>query len=189
MAVLDPVLVLATAMQSSRGAYALLIGSGVSRGAGIPTGWDVTLDLVRRVAERRGVDCSADPVAWFESEYGDQPSYSKLLGDLARTATERRQLLREYFEPSEEEALDGLKTPGPAHKAIARLVKRGHIRVILTTNFDRLLERALDEEGIAPQVVASVDAVKGMLPLAHSGCTVVKLHGDYLTRNPEIGPP
>lgn len=35
--------------------------------------------------------------------------------------------------------------PTVAHKAIANLVKHGFIKVIVTTNFDRLLERALEE--------------------------------------------
>ena len=180
MVAIDPLLILATVMQSSRGVYALLLGSGVSRGAGIPTGWEVTLDLIRRVAEQQGEDCGPSPDEWFHSRFGSEPSYSRLLGELGRTPAERRQLLRAYFEPTEDEASEGLKTPGPAHEAIADLVKRGHLRVLLTTNFDRLLERALDKEGIVPQVVASADAVKGMFPLAHSDCTLVKLHGDYL---------
>lgn len=37
-------------MTTSPGTYALLLGSGVSRAAGIPTGWEVTLDLVRKAA-------------------------------------------------------------------------------------------------------------------------------------------
>ena len=38
-------------------------------------------------------------------------------------------------------------------RAIARLVRSGHVRVIVTTNFDRLMENALREEGIEPTVV------------------------------------
>ena len=53
------------------------------------------------------------------------------------------------------------------------------MRVILTTNFDRLMEQALEAEGILPQVVASPAAVVGMEPIAHARCTVIKLHGDY----------
>ena len=34
----------------NRCVYALLIGSGLSRVAGIPTGWEITIDLIRRVA-------------------------------------------------------------------------------------------------------------------------------------------
>jgi hypothetical protein len=69
--------------------------------------------------------------------------------------------------------------PGAAHKAIAALVRRGAERVIVTTNFDRLVEQALEAEGIFPQVIASPSAIEGMEPIAHAKCTVIKLHGDY----------
>jgi hypothetical protein len=52
-----------------------------------------------------------------------------------RLPAERQQLLRGYFEPTEEEAEQGIKSPTPAHKAIAELVSEGYVRVVLTTNF------------------------------------------------------
>ena len=69
--------------------------------------------------------------------------------------------------------------PTAAHKAIASLVKSGYIRMILTTNFDRLLEIALDEQGITPDVISTDDALKGAIPYVHLKCTIIKLHGDY----------
>ena len=51
--VIDPLHSLAFSMQANRGVYAVLMGSGISKAAGIPTGWDVTLDLVRKLAAVR----------------------------------------------------------------------------------------------------------------------------------------
>ena len=51
--------------------------------------------------------------------------------------------------------------------------------MILTTNFDRLLENALRERGVEPTVIDSVDALHGAEPLTHTACHLVKLHGDY----------
>lgn len=177
---MTPELSLAFAIQSSPGVYALLLGSGVSRGARIPTGWEVVLDLVRKLAAAQSADCEPDPAAWFQAQYGEEPGYSRLLDALAKTPAERAQILRAYFEPSEEERRDGTKSPTKAHRAIARLVSSGHIRVILTTNFDRLMERALEEVGVAPTVISTPDQVEGAVPLAHMKCCVIKLHGDYL---------
>ncbi|WP_175494272.1 SIR2 family protein [Herbiconiux ginsengi] len=73
----------------------------------------------------------------------------------------------------------GRKVPGPAHKAIAKLVARGTIRVIVTTNFDRLIEQALEAEGIMPQVITSDASFQGMVPPQHMPATVIKLNGDY----------
>ncbi len=66
------------------------------------------------------------------------------------------------------------------HRAIAGLCSKGYIRVIVTTYFDRLLERALEVEGMTPIVKDTPDAAEGTSPLPHSGCTIVKVNGDYL---------
>lgn len=70
------------------------------------------------------------------------------MGSLTTTRQERRQLLRNYFEPNKVEREAGLKLPTKAHHASARLVPDGRVRHILTTNFDRLTEAALRSAGI-----------------------------------------
>ena len=97
-----------------------------------------------------------------------------------RPPTERQQLLRSYFEPSTESTEDSDRQPTEAHRAIATLVARGYFRVILTTNFDRLLEAALLDENITPTVLSSADHIRGAMPLIHTSCCVFKIHGDYL---------
>jgi len=167
-------------MNANPGAYAVLIGSGVSHGSGIPTGWEIVLDLIRKLAHLRGEDCEPNPEAWYRAIAHGEPDYSKILDEIARTSAERGQLLRAYFEPTEDELREGLKVPSVAHKSIATLVSKGYIRVIVTTNFDRLMEQALTEIGIHPTVISTPDAIKGAMPLTHSRCTIIKLHGDYL---------
>ena len=163
-------------MHAQKGVYALLLGSGVSRSAGIPTGWEVVLDLVGKLAKLSGKNIEGEEAAkWYKKKYKEEPNYSRLLDELTITPAERQQLLKAYFEPTVEEAEQGIKSPTPAHRAIADLVAGGYVRVILTTNFDRLIERAVSDKGIAPIVVASLDAVIGALPLPHSVCTVVKI--------------
>ena len=177
---IDPLHSLAFSIQANPGVYAVLIGSGVSRSAQIPTGWEITLDLVRKLAAVAGESCDPAPALWYQERYGKEPDYSELLDKLAKTPTERQQLLRAYLEPSEEERAAGLKTPTAAHKAIANLVAKGHIRVIITTNFDRLMETALADVGVVATVLSSPDQVQGAMPLIHTGCCVFKVHGDYL---------
>ncbi len=177
---IDPLLSLVFSVQSQKGVYALLLGSGVSRSAGIPTGWEIVLDLIRKLARLHGEECEPNPEEWFRKEHNAEPDYSKLLDALAATPAGRQQLLRGYFEPTEDERNQGIKLPTAAHKAIASLVANGHVRIILTTNFDRLVEKALESAGIHATVINTPDAVNGALPLVHAGCTVVKLHGDYL---------
>jgi hypothetical protein len=175
----DPLTRLAFSVYENPGVFALLLGSGLSRAAEIPTGWEITLDLVRRVALARGVEEQPDWAAWYREQAGEEPDYSKLLEELAASPEERRSILHSYIEPDEEDREEGRKVPTAAHLAIAELVRAGYIRVIITTNFDRLLENALRERGIEPTIVASVDALKGAEPITHSKCYILKLHGDY----------
>jgi hypothetical protein len=175
---LPPFDALALSLYHAPGTQALLVGSGLSRTAGIPTGWEITVDLIRRLAVLDGVTEHDDWPAWFRTKHKKEPNYSELLDALASTQAERRTILHGYIEPPEgdEEA----RRPTKAHQAIAKLVKSGVVRVIVTTNFDRLIENALRDEGIEPTVIASEDAIAGAEPLVHARCTVIKVHGDYL---------
>ena len=97
-----------------------------------------------------------------------------------RYTSERANLLKEFFEPSQDEIERGVKIPTKAHKAIAELVSHGYIKVIVTTNFDRLTEKALENIGIVPIVLSTSDSVEGSLPVVHNNCTILKVNGDYL---------
>lgn len=177
---IDPILSLAFSVHGNKGVYAVLLGSGISRSAQIPTGWEIVIELIRKLARLRGEDCEPDPAAWYRTAFGQEPDYSQILNDVAATPSERQQLLRSYFEPTSEERAESVKSPTKAHLAIAELVSRGYIRVIVTTNFDRLMEMALERVGVVPTVLSTPDHIKGMLPLVHTQCCIIKVHGDYL---------
>jgi hypothetical protein len=173
----DPALSLAMAMHSKPGGYACLLGSGVSQG--VPDGWTVLLDLVGKVATHHGYQ-GDDPLTWYR-EHSDGPvGYSSVLEDLTDTPEERVALLRPYFEPVNEEGAVEAIEPSAAHRAIARLIAAGYIRVIITTNFDRLLERALVEVGVAPTVLSTPSAMAGARPLHLQRACIIKVNGDYL---------
>lgn len=176
----DPILRLAVALHHGKGAYALLLGSGVSRSAGIPTGWEIVLDVVRQLAASSGEQCEpGTEVAWYEDRFSTKPTYDGLLDQVTGFKVERAQLLAGYIEPTNEDRADGTKIPQEAHHAIARLVSSGYIRVIITTNFDQLLEEALRAINVVPRIVATAEAVEQALPLTHQQCTIIKVHGDY----------
>lgn len=175
----DELLTVAFSLHANPGAYLLLLGAGASAPSGIPTAWGVLKDLVERAAEIRGVT-SDDAIAWYEEQFGEFPTYEGVLEQIAPTQVERQRLLRDYFEQSPEDIEAGRKMPTRAHRAIARLVRSGAVRVIVTLNFDHLIERALRDEGIEPTIVVSPADVDGMAPLHTLDCCVIHLHGDYL---------
>jgi hypothetical protein len=127
----------------------------------------------------RGESAEQDPEGWYREQFGDEPTYDRLLAAVGKTRAERRDLLRSYFEPTEEEFEQGRKIPQAAQRSIARLVRGGYVKLILTTNFDTLIETALREEGVEPDILRTESDFKGARPLVHSARMVVKLHGDY----------
>ena len=191
---------LAIRIQANPGLVALLLGSGISRTSGIPTGWEVTLDLVKRLAVSQGLDPAAleghtevengqrvPAVArWYSQDFqGNEtytdPDYAEVLAYLFESPDEQQGALHAYFEASAEERErygEGFKNPTRAHRAIARLVRLGFIRIVVTTNFDRLLETALHDEGVEPNVFTP-EQISGMRPVHLYDHVILKLHGDY----------
>lgn len=177
----DPFLPLAFSLFSTPGAYAVLAGAGVSRGANLPTAWDVVVDLIRRIAGDDADEIDADTAAaWYEERFGQTPTYSDVVEQLALTPTERQRLLRNYFEPSPDNEGDAPFGPSVAHRAIARMMQASMIRVVLTMNFDRLFEQALRELQIEPTIVATEADAQGLAPLHTVQHCIIHLHGDYL---------
>jgi len=181
---ISPMVSLASSMHAGPLTYALLLGSGISVSSGVPSGWAVTLSLIKRLARLHGEDVGTDPIEWYRGRVGGDPDYSEVLTELAPTPADRRNLLSQYFEPTDDEREQGLKLPTEAHHAIAKLVADGLVRVVVTTNFDRLLEVALSDAGVPASVVSSPGHAAGAMPIAHSRCTIIKVHGDYLS--PEL---
>jgi hypothetical protein len=95
---IDPRIALATSVYAAPGVYALLLGSGISMEAGVPTGWGVALDLVRMIARADGIDLDdtndEGTERWFVGRYGVDLRYDDLLTRVAGTDLARRNLLR-----------------------------------------------------------------------------------------------
>ena len=98
-------------MFENKSVYALLPGNGLSRAAQILTGWQIALDLTRRVAALEGEEVQADWVAWHQARFGEALSYSRLLDALSNTHTERRSILHSYIEPSGTDLKTGARQP------------------------------------------------------------------------------
>lgn len=169
---IDPILPLSISIAEGKGVYAFFLGSGVSMEAGIPTGSDIfweTIRLIRHDGSQQ-TDDIAQLADWLKtSEYANY-TYANILQALFPSIGERHQFLAKHFAGQD---------PGPSHRAIAEMVAKGFIKVIITTNFDPLMERALDERKLPYCVVASDEDVQNATPVEHSNCWIIKLHGDY----------
>ena len=169
---------LTLSLHHAPGVYALLVGSGLSSAAGIPTGWQITIELIRelRTLESNADDAQelseTDLTNWYNDKFDKKsPNYSDVMEIVEQTSGGRQKVLEKFFKNCETTT---------AHKKIAQLVKHNKIKVIITTNFDQLLEQALNVEGVEPHKIYNEDSLIGAQPLVHSGCTIVKVNGDYL---------
>lgn len=60
---------LAFSMYSNKGAYALLLGSGISRSTHIPSGWEVEEKLIQKLGASQGIIDSDDWHQWYKDKY------------------------------------------------------------------------------------------------------------------------
>src|SRR5579872_6398063 len=78
------------------------------------------------------------------------------------------------------QALD-VHATNPAHEAIAALAAAGAIRAVVTTNFDRLIERAFDRRGVAYEAAFDTQRfirLRDRLNAAGAGpIPLIKIHG------------
>lgn len=113
---------LSFSMEANKGVYTLLLGSGISYTASIPTGWGILKLLCSRIMQLEGED-HQDEIRWYTEKFGKEPLYDEIIGMLTKTPSERNGLLSEFFEPTTEDIREGRKVPTAAHRAIANLVK------------------------------------------------------------------
>jgi len=179
----DALVSLAFSLQNNPGAYAVLVGAGISKPA-VPTAWEVLTRLIVDVAALRGDQITVDEAeAWWIGNIGAEPRYETVLERVAPSQIERQRLLRQFFEPADDPLnADDAATiePTTAHRSIARLVKLGVVKVIVTMNFDQLLETAIRAEGIQPTIVVTEADIRGLAPLHTLDCCLIHLHGDYM---------
>lgn len=169
-------------IKNNPGIYGILLGSGVSYSARIPTGWSVMCKFISNYASTLGIEIKPDQsFEWYTNRFKKKPDYSTVLAEFTETPDERNRLLRSYFEPNDDDALKGSKLPTDSHRAIAQLMKYEFVRVVITTNFDRLLEKALFDINSSPVVISTDSDIAGFSGLLHEkNPVVVKVNGDYL---------
>ena len=165
---LPPIVKLATSAAPGEAKYVCLAGAGLSKDAGLPTAWDLMLETAAllRVA---GADDGTDLQTWFmASQYKDM-KYSELIGGLFNSSVEQQNFIRDKLKAEK---------PGEAHLLLAELARRKVLRCIITTNFDNLIEQALQQVGLSVQVIANDDDLKHSDPLIHcKQFRVYKPHG------------
>lgn len=157
----------------------VLCGAGISMAppSSLPSWWDFNRGVLRGLADRLVRDTSGK---WVEGRFDALIQRRESLQSL--TPDFMAQLMAEevggdYFRVLQ--ALDA-EAWNTNHAALAVLAEHGRLRAVVTTNFDRLLERALDARGVAHRVFASAesfDDLQQALQSADGPLPVIKAHG------------
>jgi len=171
---INPAIPLSYNLADGKRRYILFCGAGISKDAGIPTGWEILLETLRLIRiQEEGENKSytnTEMENYYETKYKDS-TYAEILGSTFRSVEEQRSFLQKQFEG---------KTPGKSHRLIAEWVHQGLIRFIVTTNFDTLLEQALDDKGLRGKysVITNDHDVLSSQPWNHVElCRIYKIHG------------
>lgn len=170
------------------------IGSGGSAAAGIPTAWDMIWDFKRSIycvihkASVKTCQDLGDPrlrtklqnyfdsVGTFPPENSDD-EYASYFEYLYPAEPDRRRYV---------DQLVSVGKPSYGHLALAALLKLDKIRLIWTTNFDRMIEDAsiplLGSSG--KLVTVNLDNAQVAIEAVNEGRwpILVKLHGDFQSR-------
>jgi hypothetical protein len=160
-------------LRRTPGHYAFLLGAGVSASAGIPLGGAIVsmlrerlIDELRRVSSDAG-QSTFEELGWFRDP---DTEYSEALLRAFSSDHERQDFFRKLIAG---------KMPSLAHYYLASIIASGHCKLVLTTNFDDLLEKALSGlrfDGFNVITHASETEYVSTHP---ETVTLVKLHGHY----------
>ena len=140
------------------GNAAIFAGAGLS----MPAGFVDWRKLLKTVAEDIGLD--------IEKEY-NLVAVAQYYCNERNRADISRILLEEFTQDAD---------VTPSHRILARLP----IFTYWTTNYDRLIERALEEAGKRPDVKYNIEQLALTLP--RRDCLVYKMHGDISNPNQTI---
>jgi len=178
----DEIIPIAFALNNSRRRYALLVGSGISQDAGIPTASEITDDLIQQIAGKQ-IKRGQKPQDWYKDRHkGKEPTFASLFEEIAPSEKDRAGILNQFFEP------DKKIEPTEAHLCIARLVKDGIINVIITTNFDPLLEKAITEVTKKKPVVITHNSDEQFMEVGGDHCRIVMVNGNYKETDLKLTP-
>ena len=166
--------------------HLVMLGAGASLSSGVPTAkdciWDWKSDifLSNNPDEIGSINWQVEAdrqriQAWINSQTG----YPKEGSDeeyefYAEKAYINNELRRNYFE-----GLVDRKEPGIGYKILALLAEHGVIKIVLTTNFDGLAAKAMNDNGLSPREVTIETSELIHMPMRRKDCFHIALHGDY----------
>jgi len=158
--------------------YAFFLGAGCSISSGIPAAGSLVVDEWLPQLRALRSPNAPDLLLWASQEI---PNFDPSAASASYGAVIERLFLNPEERQREIERLCDHKFPGFGYAILANLVTlgNGHFNVVLTTNFDDLLEDAMIYfAGERPLVIRHESLARFIRP-TRTRPVVVKLHGDH----------
>jgi tetratricopeptide (TPR) repeat protein len=151
----DDIKALAETIKAAEGNYAFLTGAGCSLSAGIPLASTLVGEIHKKYGETIKQKVDAD----------NQQDYGACMGAL--TPTERKAILTPYLTKAK---------INWGHIALACMIKAGHIKRVLTFNFDPILTKACGLLGQYPAIYDFGVSAPSNVRFLSEPC-IIHLHG------------
>lgn len=151
--------------------FCFLIGAGASISSGIPTGADLAREWIREIEE----DCSKGDFARWKNKVGISEDnvgefypkiYEKRFGHIPESGYD---CIRHYMEGKE---------PSLGYLILANIMVKEKHNVVITTNFDNLLEDAIRTYTQEKPFIAGHEALADYVPKRSDRPIILKVHRD-----------
>ena len=151
--------------------FCFLIGAGASMSSGIPSGADLARKWIREIED----DCGKDDFAKWKNKVGISEDnvgefypqiYEKRFGHIPESGYD---CIRHYMEGKE---------PSLGYLILANIMVREKHNVVITTNFDNLLEDAIRTYTKEKPFIAGHEALAGYVPKRSDRPIILKVHRD-----------
>jgi SIR2-like domain len=164
--------------------HSVLLGAGASKNSGIMTAAECIFDWKKEIYASKNLDLSnsdleiktpEDIQNWLvvQGEFppAGHPDEYTFYAELTLTTEDAR---KAYFEDLFKD-----KTPSPGYLTLGRLIEKGLIKYVLTTNFDDLITKAAFQQNLVALEV-NLDTTDNIYSqLNNKSFIKVALHGDY----------
>ena len=157
--------------------YALFLGAGASVESGGYTAQNIAWGILRKLY---GIKPEQELQNLFETEYNASVSFESVLEALSTSGVDRRDMIRYFFEKM---------AFSEGYRYLAALLKAGYFYpIVLTTNFDHMLEDALYadtfiEEDITVRVILPEELTSLYIEPHKGEVIIVKINGDISKPN------
>ncbi|KKC51117.1 tetratricopeptide repeat protein [Porphyromonas gulae] len=151
--------------------FCFLIGAGASISSGIPSGADMARKWIQDIEE----DCGKDDFAKWKNKVGISENnvgefypqiYEKRFGHIPESGYD---CIRHYMEDKE---------PSLGYLILANIMVREKHNVVITTNFDNLLEDAIRTYTQEKPFIAGHEALADYVPKRSDRAIILKVHRD-----------